>query len=200
MARIVAVVNQKGGVGKTTTAINLATALALAGQRVLLVDIDPQGNLTSGLGQKGKAAAAGTIYDALTASSSGVDVEPFIIPTSVDRLHLIPADRNLTGAEIEIDIIGRAIEDLTLQNSRVNNVGCRLAEVKMRVRYFIDRDSAHVERRITELQFTDRRLDVLQALLKIEQKLLHIAEMIREKPCTIVRQILAQFVEYSCLP
>ena len=102
MHRIIAVANQKGGVGKTTTTINLAASLALADRDVLLVDMDPQGNLTSGVGQKGKATEAGTIYDALTGADPARDAEPFIIPTGVDRLHLIPADRNLTGAEIEL--------------------------------------------------------------------------------------------------
>jgi len=102
MARIVAVANQKGGVGKTTTAINLAAFLAAANHRVLLVDVDPQSNLTSGVGQKGKAGSSGTIYDALTANRVGIDPHPFIIPTGIDRLSLIPADRNLTGAEIEM--------------------------------------------------------------------------------------------------
>ena len=98
-ARILAVANQKGGVGKTTTAINVASSLALAGRRVLLVDADPQGNLTSGLGLKGRRAEAGTIYEALM-----TDVEPaaFLLNSQIENLSVIPADRNLTGAEIEL--------------------------------------------------------------------------------------------------
>jgi chromosome partitioning protein len=101
MARITAITNQKGGVGKTTTAINLAASLALADQRILLVDLDPQGNMTSGVGLRGKRAAAGTIYEALTADELP-DVRDLVLPTAVEHLSAIPADGNLTGAEIEL--------------------------------------------------------------------------------------------------
>jgi chromosome partitioning protein len=99
LARVVAVVNQKGGVGKTTTAINLATSLALGGRRVLLIDVDPQGNLTSGLGSKAERADAGTVYEALLA---GGDPESCVGSKRGSNLFLMPADRNLTGAEIEM--------------------------------------------------------------------------------------------------
>jgi chromosome partitioning protein len=99
-ARVIAVANQKGGVAKTTTSINLAASLAMADRRVLLVDLDPQANLTSGVGLKGQTATAGTVYDALT--TEGVPPRDFVLATGVDHLSLVPADRHLTGAEIEL--------------------------------------------------------------------------------------------------
>ncbi len=111
-ARVLSVANQKGGVGKTTTAINLAAALALAEQRVLLIDLDPQANLTSGVGLKGQTAPAGTIYQALTADVH--DPTTFVLDTQVLGLSLVPADRNLTGAEIDLVTLDRREHRLRL--------------------------------------------------------------------------------------
>jgi len=99
LGRIVAIANQKGGVGKTTTAINLATSIALAGHRVLAVDVDPQGNLTSGLGLKARVPEGASVYEALLSDRPPAS---FVLPTGVESLSIIPANRNLTGAEIEL--------------------------------------------------------------------------------------------------
>ena len=98
MAWTLAVVNQKGGVGKTTTAVNLATSLAQAGRRVLLIDCDPQGNATSGLGQK--ETVEQSIYDALTGGASLADV--ILRDVTVPGLDLAPATLDLAGAEMEM--------------------------------------------------------------------------------------------------
>ncbi|HEY7564837.1 MAG TPA: AAA family ATPase, partial [Acidimicrobiia bacterium] len=94
----VALANQKGGVGKSTTAINLAAALAFQGLRCLLVDLDPQGNATSGLGID-RGSITHSIYDVLLRD---VAIEDVIEPSSVKNLFLLPATIDLAGAEIEL--------------------------------------------------------------------------------------------------
>src|SRR5438105_1821780 len=98
MARAIAVVNQKGGVGKTTTAVNLAAAIALAERRTLLIDLDPQGNATTGLGLR-KANLPATVYHVIV---GGQPAEKAITPTDISHLKLMASDIDLVGAEIEL--------------------------------------------------------------------------------------------------
>jgi chromosome partitioning protein len=96
--RVLVVANQKGGVGKTTTAINLGTALAAIGEQVLLIDLDPQGNASTGLGVDRKARAASS-YDALVGDKTLAET---IMPTAVPRLFIAPSTMDLLGVELEI--------------------------------------------------------------------------------------------------
>ena len=103
MGRIIAIANQKGGVGKTTTAVNLSAALAAAGKKTLIIDMDPQGNTTTGLGLD-KNELEHTVYEVI---SSEITFDECICPEVIENLSLAPANRNLAGAEIELMTVDR---------------------------------------------------------------------------------------------
>ncbi len=110
-ARVIALVNQKGGVGKTTTAVNLGASLALLGRRVLVVDADPQGNTTTGMGVD-KRTVDRDVYSVML---QGLPIGEVVLPTDVENLWIVPATLNLAGAEIEL--VAALQRELRLKNA-----------------------------------------------------------------------------------
>ena len=126
MGKIIAIVNQKGGVGKTTTSINLSASLGLLGKRVLMIDLDPQGNATTGVGLE-KKGLTNSIYEVLTFK---VKIEDAIVKTKSVNLDVIPAYLNLAGVEMELLELERKYRDTDKKINRVLRLKEELYNVK----------------------------------------------------------------------
>lgn len=140
--RALVVANQKGGVGKTTTAINLGTALAAVGERVLIVDLDPQGNASTGLGI-GRAERKVSAYDVLIGAAL---IEDAIVPTKVPGLDIVPSTMDLLGAELELAAVPRRSHRLRDALARMPRAG------KLR-------DSTEKERELTQRPYSYLLID-----------------------------------------